>query len=62
MQQIASDLGLDTSKAPALKPYVVTGDFSGNLSRTSGLKADTVNRYTHINGKCFRQHADGGKL
>ena len=38
-QQIASDLGLDTSKAPALKPYVVTGDFSGNLSRTSGFES-----------------------
>ena len=30
---------LDTSKAPALKPYVVTGDFSGNLSRTSGFES-----------------------
>ena len=38
-QQIAADLGLDTSKAPALKPYVVTGDFSGNLSRTSGFES-----------------------
>ena len=38
-QQIASDLGLDTSKTPALKPYVVTGDFSGNLSRTSGFES-----------------------
>ena len=49
-QQIASDLGLDTSKAPALKPYVVTGDFSGNLSRTSGFESgyrEPVS-YTHL--------------
>ena len=36
-QQIAADMGIDTSKAPQLKPYAVTGDFSGNLSRTSGF-------------------------
>lgn len=35
-QELAKTMGLDESKAPELKRYAVTGDFSGNLSLRSG--------------------------
>lgn len=35
-QELAKSMDLDTSKAPELVPYAVTGDFNGTLSATSG--------------------------
>lgn len=37
-QELAKVMGLDTSKAAALKPYAVTGDFNGTLSAVSGYE------------------------
>ena len=37
-QELAKTMGLDTEKAPILKPYAVTGDFNGTLSSLSGYE------------------------
>lgn len=34
-QELASQMGLDTAKAPELAPYAVTGDFNGKLTAVS---------------------------
>ena len=37
-EALAAAMELDTSKAPGMKPYAVTGDFNGALSSTSGYE------------------------
>lgn len=37
-EALAAAMKLDTSKAPGMKPYAVTGDFNGALSSTSGYE------------------------
>ena len=39
-QALAVAMKLDTSKAPAMKPYAVTNSFNGTLASTSGYETD----------------------
>lgn len=48
-KELAGSMGFDTEKEPELKPYTVTGDFSGALSSSSGYAGgyrDSISIYS----------------